>query len=392
MIKYSIVHPNKIKTGILKGYQRYTETHRVKYVEKGELLEKDIYFVDEWDETELRKIEEYMKEPVNRTILAKEGSKVVGFAVLDIRIFEGYMNMPYIHADNRFRGLGIGTNLMLYVSKLAKENGAEKLYISAHPAIEAQAYYEKMGCVLAEKINQVLYELEPYDIQLERSLDYVDIMMRKIEYEFKKHKHISSTLLNKLLSKVYSVMPEKDMDFIRTVKPLLIDDRRSYFSMGTLLIKKKGSVVNEKYLDIYEDILHKNIHGWGQVDQYCYRILGAIFNNNYMLYSKLKEWSESPNKDVRRASLVSMLISSGKITLTYPIEQAMKLVEALKEDDDFHVRKAVGWVLKCAYPTYPNTIVEYLKKNSKTLDRMIFRYALEHMEEELRQELLSYKG
>ena len=163
MVKYQVVHPKNIKTGILKGYQRYTETTKVKFYEKGSLIEKDISFVDEWDESELRNIENYMRESVNITVLAKEGKQVVGFSVLDKRIFDGYMNMPYIHTDNRYRGLGIGTNLLLLVSKIAKDNGADKLYISAHPAVEAQAYYAKMGCVLAKKINKELYMLHVYN-------------------------------------------------------------------------------------------------------------------------------------------------------------------------------------------------------------------------------------
>ena len=107
-----------------------------------------------------------------------------------------------------------------------------------------------------------------------------------------------------------------------------------------------------------------------------------------MLYEKLEQWSKSANKDVRRAALVSMLQSSTKITCTYPLDKLMSLVESLKSDPDLHVKKAVGWVLKCAYVEYPNAIMDYLENNKETLDRMIFRYALEHMNEELKQKMM----
>jgi 3-methyladenine DNA glycosylase AlkD len=67
------------------------------------------------------------------------------------------------------------------------------------------------------------------------------------------------------------------------------------------------------------------------------------------------------------------------------------LVEKLKHDDDFHVRKAVGWTLKCAYPTYPKKVERYLRDNVGDLDRMIYRYALEHVEEPLRSELINLR-
>lgn len=388
MIRYNVVRPKNITIDLLQGYQRFTETSRVKYLEQGILKEKGVKFTDSWDEEKLRSIEDFMRESQNRTIIAKENKKVVGFVVLDLGLFDGYMNMPYIHTDNRHRGRGIGKSLILLASKIAKDHGAKKLYISAHPNVDAQAFYKDMGCGLAEKINQELYELEPLDIQLERSLDYVDIMMRKINHEFKQHTRITSTLLSKLFPRVYSVMPIKDLDFINTTAKLLESNDRSLFSMGTLLFKKRASVIDEKYLDTYEDILQSHIHEWDQVDQYCYRILGPIFNSNHRLFYKLQEWSKSDNKDVRRASLVSMLLSSQKITCTYPLDKVMELVEELKEDKDIHVRKGVGWVLKCAYPTYPKEVVDFLKENKRTLDRMIYRYALEHMEKELKQEMM----
>ena len=45
-----------------------------------------------------------------------------------------------------------------------------KLYISAHSAVESQAFYKAMGCVEAEVYHQGHVEEEPYDCQLECGL------------------------------------------------------------------------------------------------------------------------------------------------------------------------------------------------------------------------------
>ena len=50
---------------------------------------------------------------------------------------------------------------------MAKSNGAEKLYISAHSAVESQAFYHAMGCVEAVEYKKEHVEQEPYDRQLE---------------------------------------------------------------------------------------------------------------------------------------------------------------------------------------------------------------------------------
>lgn len=65
------------------------------------------------------------------------------------------------------RGQGIGKCLFAAAKEWAKENGAKKLYISAHSAVESQAFYRAMGCVEAEVYHQKHVEAEPYDCQLE---------------------------------------------------------------------------------------------------------------------------------------------------------------------------------------------------------------------------------
>ena len=56
------------------------------------------------------------------------------------------------------------------IKEWAKQKGAKKLYISAHSAVESQAFYKSMGCVEAKVYNQKHVEDEPYDCQLECGL------------------------------------------------------------------------------------------------------------------------------------------------------------------------------------------------------------------------------
>ena len=65
------------------------------------------------------------------------------------------------------RNYGIGKQLFLIAKAWAKEIGAHKLYISAHSAVESQAFYKAMGCVEAKVYLQAHVEAEPFDCQLE---------------------------------------------------------------------------------------------------------------------------------------------------------------------------------------------------------------------------------
>lgn len=75
--------------------------------------------------------------------------------------------MSSIHVSEDMRGQGIGRSLFASAKEWALKKGAEKLYISAHSAMETQEFYKAMGCVEAEEYSQRYIETEPYDCHLE---------------------------------------------------------------------------------------------------------------------------------------------------------------------------------------------------------------------------------
>ena len=58
-----------------------------------------------------------------------------------------YCDLSSIHISEDMRNKGIGRTLFLAAKEWAKQKGAKKLYISAHSAVESQAFYQSMGCV-----------------------------------------------------------------------------------------------------------------------------------------------------------------------------------------------------------------------------------------------------
>ena len=57
--------------------------------------------------------------------------------------------------------------LFLLAEGTARQLGAEALYISAHSAVESQAFYKAMGCVEAAEYDPHHTAKEPCDCQLE---------------------------------------------------------------------------------------------------------------------------------------------------------------------------------------------------------------------------------
>ena len=96
-----------------------------------------------------------------------------GFASVKADIFGAdskYMDLSNLHVSEEMRRNGIGRRLFQMAGAWAKEKGAEKLYISAHSAVESQAFYRALGCVEAQEYQQAHVEKEPCDCQMEYAL------------------------------------------------------------------------------------------------------------------------------------------------------------------------------------------------------------------------------
>ena len=72
-------------------------------------------------------------------------------------------------------------------------------------------------------------------------------------------------------------------------------------------------------------------------------------------------WINSERVYVRRAAAVCLIRSGKGFTVTYDIKKILFVVESLKDDIHPHIQKACGWLLKYAYLTYPEEIVDFLQ-------------------------------
>jgi len=137
---------------------------------------KDAPFIDDWSEEDYQTLISCLKNTVSTggvVYAAFQDDVLKGFASVEPDFFGGenkYLDLSSIHVSEDVRGAGIGASLFRLAKEWAKARGAKKLYISAHSAVETQAFYKKMGCVEAQEYNQQHVAMEPFDCQLECKL------------------------------------------------------------------------------------------------------------------------------------------------------------------------------------------------------------------------------
>lgn len=173
MVCYRKLEASEINHELFRSFLRRQVVTKCWRKENGEWVIKDAPFIDDWGSGEYEELIVCLKNTLSTGGFvwgAFIDGALKGFVSVEgtpIGSARQYMDLSSIHVSEDVRKKGIGRELFLAARRFAKERKAEKLYISAHSAVESQAFYRAMGCVEAEEYNWEHVEKEPYDCQLE---------------------------------------------------------------------------------------------------------------------------------------------------------------------------------------------------------------------------------
>jgi 3-methyladenine DNA glycosylase AlkD len=121
------------------------------------------------------------------------------------------------------------------------------------------------------------------------------------------------------------------------------------------------------------------------VDVLCPNSVGALLEKYPDLVEAIKNWVKSPNRWVRRASIVSFIKlakNPGYLDAIYEITRSH-----FADADDL-IQKANGWLLREAGKTDMVRLEEFLRLFGPSIPRTTLRYAIERFPESKRKALL----
>ncbi|MNK29600.1 DNA alkylation repair enzyme [compost metagenome] len=146
--------------------------------------------------------------------------------------------------------------------------------------------------------------------------------------------------------------------------------------------KIKDKIQQKEIADFY--LKHtKHINNWDLVDTSCYKILGryCFENQDSKILEKL---SDSKNMWEMRMAIVGTMyhIKKGEFELT----KTFALKNLHHPHDLMH--KANGWLLREMGKMNEKELLDFLNLHYKEMPRTCLRYAIEKLEEDLRQDYL----
>jgi len=173
LLEYRALRKEEIRRELFAHFRRRQEVTKCWRREEGRWCVKDDPFIDDWTEEDYQFLLSCLRNTLETggfVCAAFDGGWLKGFVSVEPGLFGGeqkYLDLSSLHVSEDMRRRGIGTALFLAAEEWARAHGAKKLYISAHSAVESQAFYKRMGCTEAAVYNEAHVQKEPFDCQLE---------------------------------------------------------------------------------------------------------------------------------------------------------------------------------------------------------------------------------
>jgi len=146
--------------------------------------------------------------------------------------------------------------------------------------------------------------------------------------------------------------------------------------------KTKDQAVKDEVVEFYLNHL-PHINNWDLVDTSCYKILGR-YAFEHQKENLLKELSESGQMWHKRIAVVGTMyyVKKGSFELTKEF-----VTQNLHHSHDL-MHKANGWLLREIGNKNETELINYLNKYYKEMPRTCLRYAIEKLDEVVRQDYL----
>jgi len=113
--------------------------------------------------------------------------------------------------------------------------------------------------------------------------------------------------------------------------------------------------------------------------------VGSLLMMHPELISKLKEFTHSDNRWVKRAAAVSLIVPARKSLF---LDDIFEIADILLMDKDDMVQKGFCWMLKAASDFDQQNVFDYVMCKKVAMPRTALRYAIEKMPGDMKEQAM----
>ena len=136
---------------------------------------------------------------------------------------------------------------------------------------------------------------------------------------------------------------------------------------------------------VFERWVDRYVTNWATCDTLCNHSVGTLVEMYPELLTALKGWATSPNRWMKRAAAVSLIVPArhGKF-----LQDILEIADILLMDKDDMVQKGYGWMLKAASQAHQQEVFNYVMRNKTVMPRTALRYAIEKMPQDFKKKAM----
>lgn len=169
-------------------------------------------------------------------------------------------------------------------------------------------------------------------------------------------------------------LPEKDVA-VQIAKELYAQPQRELHYFAIELMAKYVKSYEKKDIHWIEFLITHN-SWWDTVDFVAAKIAGAYFNLfPEQITIVTQKWINSGNLWLQRSALLFQL----KYKENTNEELLAKYILQLADDDDFFIRKSIGWILREYAKTHADWVKNFVQQNVDKLSELSKKEALRNM-------------
>lgn len=142
-------------------------------------------------------------------------------------------------------------------------------------------------------------------------------------------------------------------------------------------------------IDLLERLLRES-RTWALVDNLSASVVGPLAEREEALGDVLDRWATDPDFWIRRSALLAHLIPLRKGRGDF--DRFARYADAMLEEKEFFIRKAIGWVLRDTGRLRPELVYGWLLPRARRAAGLTVREAVKYLTAEQRSAILRARG
>ncbi|MGC3955698.1 MAG: DNA alkylation repair protein [Propionicimonas sp.] len=155
------------------------------------------------------------------------------------------------------------------------------------------------------------------------------------------------------------------------------------------LLERRVDVLTRADLDLIEQFL-RQARGWALVDNLAAKVVGPLFERDEAVGDLLDEWAVDPDFWLRRSALLAQLVALRQGRGDF--DRFARYADAMLDEKEFFLRKAIGWVLRDTGKLRPELVSEWLLRRASRASGVTLREAAKYLPAEQRAAILAARG